>query len=147
MHKRLSLKGHDDINPKCFSKNNIKKCIQREWTRRHKAQMANALCPYGLISHLPIEHLTLQPLPINKTREELGTLCDLLTGHCALQLFQYRAKLTFSPVCTCLEDEETVLHFLYHCKDYKVVRTRTSPDVNNWQTVIEYISLTKRLSP
>jgi len=33
--------------------------------------------------------------------------CDLLTGHSMILSFQYRINLTYTPVCTCLIEEET----------------------------------------
>ena len=60
------------------------------------------ICPYGLLSQLPTTHLVDYPVPLNLNRKSLGPLCDLLTGHSRLQLFQYRIQQSYTPTCACL---------------------------------------------
>ena len=52
----------------------------------------------------------------------VGSLCALLTGHSRLQLHMYRLKLTFSPTCICLAEDETSIHFLSECKLFSHIR-------------------------
>ena len=47
---------------------------------------------------------------------------QLLSGHCKLRQFLFKIKKCISPVCLCGEDEETVLHFLFHCPRFAFFR-------------------------
>lgn len=143
VHRSVQL---DNIQLADLTKQSINKCIEREWLRRWRAHIRDGMCPYGLLPQLPQESLLQQPIPLQTKQAELGALCDLLTGHSKLQQFQYRAGLSYSPLCTCVQDEETPAHYLYHCKDYESIRRKVNPSTNDWATVIQFIRLTKRFT-
>jgi len=103
------------------------------------------MCPYGILPVLEPEHLFHQPLPLNNRRKDVVALCDLLTGHSRLLSFQCRINLTYTPVCTCLIEEETACHYMYLCADYDAARACTNPATNNWESVISFLNLTRRL--
>lgn len=135
----------NDLQQSDLTRCKINKCTTTEWTRQWSAQLKNGICPYGLIPSMEPEHLFHNPLPMNNKRNEIGALCDLLTGHSRLLPFQYRIKLTYTPICTCLADEETAYHYLYMCDDYEAARAHTNPSVDNWESVILFLNLTRRL--
>lgn len=134
-----------DLRPVDLTRHKITNCIQKEWTRQWNAQLANGMCPYGILPVLEPEHLFHQPLPLNNRRKDVGALCDLLTGHSRLLSFQYRINLTYTPVCTCLIEEETAYHYMYLCADYDTARAHTNPSTDNWESVISFLNLTRRL--
>ena len=135
----------NDLQQSGLTRCKINKCIITEWTRQWSAQLKNGICPYGLIPSMEPEHLFHNPLPMNNKRNEVGALCDLLTGHSRLLPFQYMIKLTCTPVCTCLADEETAYHYLFMCADYEAARAHTNPSMDNWESVILFLNLTRRL--
>ena len=135
-----------EIEACTLSKDNIKSCILKEWTRRWSLQCKQGICPYGLLTSLPPDHLFKHPLPLGHNRKEISLICDLLTGQNRLQLYQYAIHLTYSPTCTCLEAEESAHHYLYQCKDYSNARDLTKPDINNWTSILQFLNLTRRLS-
>ncbi|KAF6030811.1 hypothetical protein EB796_010887 [Bugula neritina] len=54
-------------------------------------------------------------------------------------------NLTYTPVCTCLIEEETAYHYMYLCADYDAARAHTNPSTDNWESVISFLNLTRRL--
>ena len=135
-----------DIQPTALSKPIIKKTIQKEWSRMWSTQLSQGACPYGLLSQLPPTYLDDHPIPLDFDRRSIGTLCDLLTGHSRLQLFQFRVNLSYTPICSCLRDEETPQHYLFHCPEYTGMRRIANPSLHDWTAVIQFNMLTKRLS-
>ena len=136
----------NDIQPEDLSKRIVDKAIQSHWTKRWKTQVQQGICPYGLLSQLPTTHLVDYPVPLELDRKSLGPLCDLLTGHSRLQLFQYRIQQSYTPTCACLQDDETPEHYLHHCADYAFIRETTNPTLDQWKNIIHYNMLTRRLS-
>jgi len=103
---------------------------------------------YVPIWPLPIltpEQLFHHPLPLNGIRKDVGALCDLLTGLSRLLSFQYRLNLACIPVCTCLMEEETANHYMNLCADYDAARAHTNPSTENWESVISFLNLTRKL--
>ena len=45
-------------------------------------------------------------------------LTQLLTGHCSLNSYRFRFKLSPSPNCTCGHEEEDIEHYILHCKNH-----------------------------
>ena len=135
----------EEIKQSDLTKAKINNLIQTLWKRQWRLSLTNNLCPYGLISDLPPDHLFKFPVPLETKRKDLAALCDLLTGHNRLQLFQYRINMTYSPLCTCLEEEETVSHYIYRCQDYSSARAIYKPSPNDWSSLTQYIIATQRL--
>ena len=136
----------NEIQPEDLSKRIVDKTIQSHWTKRWKTQIQQGICPYGLLSQLPTTHLVDYPVPLDLNRKPLGPLCDLLTGHSRLQLFQYRIQQSYTPTCACLQDDETPEHYIHHCADYAFIRKTTNPTFDQWKNIIHYNMLTRRLS-
>lgn len=116
--------------------------MQAELTRQWRNLHRNDMCPYGLISELPAEHLLKHPL-LNLPKKQLGALCNLLSGQSRLQLFQYRIGLRFTPMCTCLEEEKSTRHYLFNCADYVDERSETNPNTDDWYSMLEFIRVTE----
>ena len=135
----------EEIKQSDLTKAKINNLIQTLWKRQWRLSLTNNLCPYGLISDLPPDHLFKFPVPLETKRKDLAALCDLLTGHNRLQLFQYRINMTYSPLCTCLEEEESVSHYIYSCQDYSSARAIYKPSPNDWSSLTQYIIATQRL--
>ena len=142
IHRSVQLTDFCQDN---LTKSKINRCIEKKWLRQWTTQRRDGMCPYGLLSYLEPDHLFLQPIPLHTKRQNLSALCDLLTGQSRLQLFQYRAGLSYSPVCTCLQDEESAYHYLFECKDYRCARTVTQPAVHDWDSVVAFLETTYRL--
>ena len=59
-------------------------------------------------------------------------ITQMLTGHSTLQRHLYLMKMEDSPICqNCLEDEETVEHFLTEANGLKFGMTRMSAEQNH----------------
>jgi len=134
-----------DLQPVDLTRHNITNCIRNKWTRQWNAQLTTGMCSYGILSVLELEHLFHQPLPLNNRRKDIGALCDILTGYSRLLSLRYRINLTYTPVCTCLIEEETAYHYMYLCADYDAARARTNPSTDNRESVISFLNLTRRL--
>ena len=129
-----------------FSKAKVKKLLTTERERQWKMALLNGQCQQGLLAELSPDHLLSFPIPLGNPRKVVGYLCDLLTGHSKLQLFQYIINKTYSPTCSCLAEDETPSHFLYRCKDFSSLRSRVQPNPFDWDSLIEYTTLSGRLA-
>jgi len=103
------------------------------------------MCQYGLLPILTPEHLFHHLQPWNGNRKDVGALCDLPIGHSRLFSIQYRLNLTYTPVRTCLMEEETANHYMNLCADYDAARAHTNPSTENWESVLSLLNLTRRL--
>ena len=135
----------EDCAPTALSQKNIKSLISREWERQWKASLQNRQCHQGLLSELPPKHLSMYSLPLHNRHQILGKLCDLLTGHSKLQLFQYIIKNSYTLTCSCLEEDESPSHYLFRCKDYATLRDEIKPNPQDWDSNIEFITKSRRL--
>ena len=117
---------------------NIKSLISREWGRQWKANLQNGQCQQGL-------HLSTYPLPLHHGQQILGKLCDLLTGHSKLQLFQYIINNSYTPTCSCLEEDKSPSHYLFRCKDYATLRDEIKRNPQDWDSIIEFITKSRWL--
>ena len=126
----VKLKGRSiqlqEIIPADFKKSVIQKTIKHENRRRWKIHLTIGECSTGLLHGLDPLHLERYPLPLTISRRQAAILVGLLTGHINLQSHLYRLGLTFTPTCTCLEEDETPRHYLYHCKNHKCLREITN---------------------
>ena len=43
------------------------------------------------------------------------------------------------------DKKKTAYHYLYMCADYEAARAHTSPSMDNWESVISFLNLTRRL--
>ena len=132
------------LSPEDFKKSKIDIILKTESRRRWKARLSNGDCSTGLLNRLPPDHLEKHHVPLWLPRQEVALLCSMLTGHSKLQCHLYKLKLTFTPTCTCLKDDETVEHYLYECTNYLNLRIRLNPNPNNYIDMIEYIKNTHR---
>ena len=94
-------------------------------------------------------------LPPGISRGDVKKIVQLLTGQSFLGDFMFRIGWCFSPVCTCLEDEETSDHFLMRCSFYRRLREAKEPcDLDSlkhsnswkiWQPTLNFIKDSRRL--
>ncbi|KNZ77457.1 Putative 115 kDa protein in type-1 retrotransposable element R1DM [Termitomyces sp. J132] len=64
-------------------------------------------------------------------RWHASILTQLRTGHCPLNQYLHRFKKADSPICgACNQAEETVEHFLVHCKAYRTQRNTLFREVD-----------------
>jgi RNase H len=97
------------------------KCaVGKEWDTawKHDTGKAKHLQGITIARHTePISKLS----KMLKTRQQMSTLIDARTGHCQLNEYKYRFHIddTNTPLCECGSGQnETVKHFLIHCKRY-----------------------------
>lgn len=76
------------------------------------AATKGVICLYGLLKQLFSEHVFKQPIPLNTEIRALDALCDILTGHSTLQLFQFQIELSYAQFHTCAT-EESLSHTTY----------------------------------
>jgi hypothetical protein len=58
----------------------------------------------------------------NLTREEASILTQLRTGHASLNGFLFSINRTDNAICQCGENDESVQHFLFQCKQWDHLR-------------------------
>lgn len=75
----------------------------------------------------------------NHSSQTLGSLVALITGHSRLQSHLYSLGLTFTPVCTCMADEETAAHFAFHCHLHDNARQATEPSMDRISSVAAFL--------
>ena len=144
----VSLHGRqvkaEKLTPQDFKKSQIARHITTKRYSRWKTHLQQGYNQEGLLGHLPPEHLISNPTPLSLPRGKVTLLSSLFTGHIKLQSHMYKLNLTFTPTCTCLEEDETVHHFLYTCKNYENLRMQIYPDPSDYSTIIEYTEATHR---
>ena len=69
-----------------------------------------------------------------------GSICGLLTGHCRLQEHLYKLKLTFTPCCICLREDESPYHYLFSCPLHAHSRALYNPVGYNWENIAQFVS-------
>ena len=79
-----------------------------------------------------------QPCSVNTAQKagQSSQLCSLLTGHTNLQGHKCKLKLTFTPTCSCLKEDETVDHFFFICEKHRFLRQRLNLDVTNYAHIL-----------
>ena len=122
-------------------KNNIQKFLHSQWKMKFKIFFRRNPCSGLLADSEVVENvidrnrvlLSIQP-------EVFSGICGLLTGHCRLQEHLYKLKLTFTPCCICLSEDESPHHYLYTCPLHEDSRKLYNPDTNNWLNIANFIS-------
>ena len=135
-----------DLKSSNFKKSTINKYITKKWKETYNNYSKFSGTSYGLLLYVQDKATLIDsnPIPIQAAPRLVGNLCALLTGHTRLQLHTYRLGLTYSPTCVCLSEDETSQHYVFECELYKHVRNKTSPSVNDWYSIIDYIKATER---
>jgi hypothetical protein len=99
------------------------------------------------------------------TRRTNAITTQLLTGHCFLNIHQYRFGFLPSASCSCGAPVESLPHFLFHCPIYSAHRTLLVDEVTSsdipwppdslklfcqsnllWNSVVKFVLRTKRLA-
>lgn len=102
----------------------------------------------------PDRSKTKELLKLNK--RELGTFMGILTGHSILRAHLYRIGKADSGVCrACMEDDETLEHYLCNCPAFARIRVQTLSSDNtpsleelrgiDWKRLRNYVNATKFL--
>jgi hypothetical protein len=128
----------NELSLKSFTKTAIKNLLKSETLNRWITNLRCGLNSTGLLGLLKYNHLQENPYPLHITRHESNILVGLLTGHTALQYHLYDLGLTYTPTCTCLEDDETVHHYLFDCKNYQYLRKRIKLDPTKHQSILQF---------
>ena len=90
--------------------------------------------------------LSTTPGHLDPNRGTLELLCDLVTGHSRLLTFQYRIHQSYTSTFACLQDNETLQHYLHHCPDYTSISQVTNPTLDQWKNVINFNMLAQWLT-
>ena len=129
-----------------FKKSQINKHIYKRWQMRWQTCCLQFNSSQGLLGLLADKSSLIyyNKIPLHLNPRIIGSLCALITGHTRLQLHTYKLKLTYSPTCVCLEEDESPHHYLFNCKLYNHARICSMPILPNWESIIEFIKLTNR---
>ena len=94
-------------------------------------------------------------LPPGISRGDVKKIIQLMTEQSFLGLFMFKIGWCFSPLCTCLEEEETSEHFLMRCPFYRLLREAEGPsDLKSlkqsnswriWRPTLNFIEASRRL--
>ena len=132
---------------KCdFTKSKIHNYGNKLWQDQWVRYCRNNDTSYGLL-HLIKDKTSLitnNPVPISQHPRLVGSICALLSGHTRLQLHTYKLKLTYSPTCICLAEDETSEHYVVKCKLYDTLRQSKQPSIEDWDSIISFIESTGR---
>ena len=115
-----------------ISKNNTQKFLHSQWKMNYKNFCRINPCS-GLLAGSELVENSIKP-------EVFGGICGFLTGHCRLQEHLYKLKLTFTPCCICLSEDESPHHYLYTCPLHEDSRKLYNPDTNNWLSIANFIN-------
>ena len=101
----------------------------------------------GLLFKNPMKNYSSAQLPLNISNGyNVGVLISLLTGHCNLQLHLYKLKLTFSPTCICLTEDESPYHFIFSCPLYSNLRKKVQPKLENYHSLLMFVKQSNRFN-
>ena len=146
----ISIKGRgfntNELTQSDFKRSIIKGHLLTKSRNRWKTNITTGMCSTGMLSQLKPSHLEKYPIPLSESRKNVTILTGLLTGHINLQSHLYKLGLTYTPTCTCLREDETVHHYLYNCTNYKFLRAKIYPDFTNYNSVLQYVEESGRLS-
>merc|ERR1712122_1598 len=88
-------------------------------------------------------------LPKWLTKSQTNKFVQLFSGQSHLGFFKYRIGRCFSPVCTCMVEEETADHFLERCPFYDNLRKMLNPkslaelsrcsSTDNWVNTVKFV--------
>ena len=142
VYKFLGVRGFNpqDLTIKDFAKTKINNYISEKWKTKFITH-CRVNPSSGLLSSSEIyeNYFDKLRLPLNIKPRVFGGICSLLTGHCNLQLHLYKLKLTYTPCCICLTEDESVDHYLFRCPLYTDIRNQYYPEPNNWDSVANFI--------
>ena len=132
------------LAPGCISTRAIGLYRTKLWVRRLEHLVDNGGQAYGLVQHIGISTLLRCKVPLDRPPREVGILCSLITGHANLQLHRYTLGITYSPTCTCLEEDESSFHYLFECSNYSNLRNIVKPKIESWRTLYEFVRTSGR---
>ena len=123
-----------------ITKNSIHKFIHNQWVSKYKNYCRGNPCS-GLLSDFEVLEniIDRNRVPLTIKPEVFGGICGLLTGHCRLQEHLYKLRLTFTPCCICLIEDESPHHYLYTCPLHETSRRLCKPDINNWMSIANFV--------
>ena len=131
----VKLKGRkfsaDTLTKEDFKKSIIHNKLSKDRQQRWRTVLEIGDSGTGLLADLETNHLEKHPIPLYISRRETSILTGILTGHLSLQCHLYLIGKTFSPTCVCLQEDETVQHFLYRCPSYTFLRTTYPPNITD----------------
>ena len=76
----------------------------------------------GFVHLLESDFLFKEPVRLNIDAQLTGKVGSLFTGQCNLGSSKYKIGHTYSPTCICLDEDESVHHFLFRWKLYSNLR-------------------------
>ena len=95
-----------------YSQDSMKKIVYRRWNNR--------LRNLNLSDNFGFQAKREGILPKHLTKAHTKRMVQLLTQHSVLCNFQFHIGRCFTPVCTCMLEEESTEHFLYRCPFYSI---------------------------
>ena len=129
------------LNPSDLKSSLIKKHVYSLWLKSWlKFSQQQSYGPIYLDDNHPAL-LFNNPINLSIARDNIGSLCALLSGHGRLQEHQYKLGIAEpnSPLCLCLQADESAQHFLNECVLNKDARNKHKPTIGNWLSLIKYI--------
>ena len=135
---------HKSIKIDHFSRYTIKKVLAKEEKSLWKTHTQYDYNSTGLLGSLERDFLDKHPIPLHVSRKLVGLLCGLLTGQIQLQAHLYNLRLTFTPTCSCLMEDETVHHYIFSCPNYEHLRQNVNPDPHDYSSMLDFIKESER---
>ena len=130
-----------------YSQDSMKKVVYRRWDNR--LRNLNISVNFGFQAKR--EGI----LPKHLSKAHTKRMVQLLTQHSVLFNFQFHIGRCFTPVCTCMLEEESTEHFLYRCPFYSNLRSSEPPKPlvdlldncswENWKTTLNFVEFSRRL--
>ena len=136
-----------DITTDMLTPTALRNQKQRQWDRLWKTHLKLHSGSDGLLYYLPPHSYLTAQIPLDLAApKDIGMVISLMLGHCKLQQHLYKLKLTFSPTCTCLSEDESCHHFLFSCPTYHHLRQTIRPQLLNYPSILRFAKESGRFS-
>ena len=144
--RRLAADNKMFGSPISYSQDSMKELMYKRWNTRLKNLTFN--------STFEVKAKESSILPKHLNKADTSRIVQILTQHSMLGSFQFHICRCFTPICTCMEDEESASHFLYNCKFYSNLRQVYQPKPieallsksswKNWESTVKFLEASRR---
>lgn len=132
-----------ELGNMCLTKGRLFSVERKVRERRWQSFLLRQGQSVGLYGFISLDRLLWDPIPMAVPPKVFGAICSVVTGQCSLLEHLYKAGLSFSPTCVCLEDDETVGHYVFECPLYE--KEREGLELDSWESIARFLIDTGRL--